>query len=237
MFKSLLALATISSASALTVISRTSYSGCTGTSPTGTGQAMTGVLTGCSDAGYADCSKGYFVENSTDGALQCPNKIGTTYNITGICNAGSNIVFSCGTLDATKVAATVTLHSGVSCNGTSLPLGVVTEGVCAMVTASNWIKMWANSTGSFVATFSAAGCDSATQDNAVQLSASGLSGCVAQNLAGSYASAYYSVVQTLAPTAAPGGNNTNTTSAPASSGSVVIASLASAVVAAASLML
>jgi len=237
MFKSLFALATISSASALTVITRSYHSDCvTGSAPIGAGVVMSSILPGCSDAGYADCTAGTFAENSTDGLLSCPNKKGSTYNITGICTL-NGYAFTCGVADASP-AASVTLFSGLQCNGSALALGVIDLGVCSLVTPGIYVKMWTNTTGSFVATYTAAGCPSSSEDNHIAVTSfSSSGGCVAASLGTSYNSVKYTVLQTLAPTAAPASNNTNTTSAPVSSGSFVVASLASAVVAAASLML
>jgi hypothetical protein len=235
MMLTVLALSAISSTMASTkVVTRTMYSVCaSGDAPAGTATVTTAVKNGCSTMGYADCANSYFLANSTDGLNQCADKVGTRYNITGVCQA-SNLTLACADIDGSK-AAEVTAYAGATCNGTATPFGVVTASVCTFLTTGTYIKMWTNTTGSFVATYTAAGCDSSTQNYIVFLSATGTSGCVAGSIGATFNSVKWGLLEL--PTSAPTSTNGTNTTAPKSSGNLVAASLASAVVAAATLML
>jgi hypothetical protein len=241
MMLSVLALSMASSAMAATkVATRTSTTQCDASKVGfGTSSAMSSVLNGCSDMGYLDCTAKTFIFNTTDGLLSCANKKGASFNVTGECQdftSMTNVTMTCKDIDGTQ-AASVAMWDGNACNGTSMPLGVFTIGTCTWVTSSNYVKMWTNSTGSFVASYSAAGCGSADQTNIVKLaSTAATSGCAVGVLGAGQQSVKWALLET--PTSAPtvAGNNTNT-SAPKSSGAIVAASLASVVVAAASMML
>jgi hypothetical protein len=237
MMLTLLALTSISSSLAVTkVATRKLWSQCTSTSggtQFGSSQVAPSIKNGCSDLGTLDCAAGKFWSNSTDGLAACQNKLGQLMNTTGTCQAG-NYTLTCEDIDGTT-AASVTMYTGNDCNGTAQPFGVISAGVCTILTSSNYVKMWTNTTGPFVAVYSAAGCASADQTNIVKLAVTGSSGCAVGVLTSGYQSVKWAMLEVATPTSAPT-NNTNTT-APKSSGSFVAASLASAVLAAASLML
>jgi hypothetical protein len=234
-----LAFASIGSTLATTkVVTRKIWSQCTTDGAQfGSSQVATSVKNGCSNMGYADCAGGYFLQNSTDGLLACANMQGDRLNTTNTCQLG-NYTLTCADIDGTK-AAEVTLWTGSNCNGTALPFGVVTINTCTYLASSKYVKMWANATGNFVATYSAAECAGASQlDIANVGSSSASSGCAAGVLGSGYATVKWALLEVPSPTAPPtvAGNSTNTT-APGSSSTVVMASLASVVVAAASLMM
>jgi hypothetical protein len=237
MMLTVLALSAASSAMAATkVATRMSYSQCTPEQAGfGSTKTMSSVLNGCSELGYLDCTAGTFISNSTDGLMSCANKVGDKYNVSAACQGAYNMSLTCADIDGTK-AATVTMWSGNSCNGTATPLGVITATTCTFLTMDVYVKMWTNTTGQFVATYGAAGCGSADQTNIVKLASTGTSGCSTGVLGVGQESVKWALLEnpTSAPTVA--GNGTNT-SAPVSSGAIVAASLASAVVAAATLML
>jgi hypothetical protein len=237
MMITLLAVASLTSSAlaATKVVTRTAYTQCDGQTAFGSASVMSSVKNGCSSMGYADCTTSKFYQNSTDGLAGCPDKVGDAFNITGKCQAG-NITLACADIDG-STAAEVTLYEGNNCNGTALPIGVITKDVCTLLVSGTWIKMWQNTTGSFVGTYTAAACPSSAQERIVMLSVSGTSGCVTGVLANGFNTVKWGLLElpaTGAPTAS--GNGTNTT-APSSSSTMVAASLASVVVAAASLML
>jgi len=238
MLLSVLALSSLSSAMAATqVVTRTFWPDfCTGTG-SGTQVPMTSIRAGCSDMGYADCTTNKFYMNFTAKAVDnCAYKYGDVYNISSSCQAG-NITMKCESVDGTT-SAEVTLYPGDACNGTGLGLGIFKADTCTYQSGGVYGKSFTNATGSYVASYSAAGCASSTQTNLLSLGVvSTTEGCVKGSLAAGYKSAFWKTLEVAAPTSAPAsGNNTNTT-APKSSGVIVTASLASAVVAAAALML
>jgi hypothetical protein len=236
MMLTLLALSTASSAMAATKVAvRTMAGMCDAAGVAyGTSTPMSGVLNGCSDLGYLDCTAKTFLSNATDGLLSCANKLGDKYNVTGLCQT-NNVTLTCQDIDGSK-AASISVYTGNNCNGTAAPLGVFTLSTCTWIATDAYVKFWMNDTGSFVAQYSAKGCGSADQTGIVKFTGSGLTGCAVGSLAAGQQSVKWTLLEaaTSAPTVA--GNGTNT-SAPKSSGAIVAASLASAVVAAAALML
>jgi hypothetical protein len=239
MFKVILALSAVSQAfAATTVATRKSYSQCDAAGVAfGTATVMSSVKNGCSALGYLDCTAKTFTANTTEGATSCPTKRGTVYNTTGTCQAvgNTNTTLTCVDVDGTQYAE-VGMWTGNACNGTQSPFGVIGMAVCTYLTPGVFVKMWTNSTGSFVGKYATTGCGSDSLDTVVQVTMTGTSGCTAASLQSGYSSVSWALLE--APTSAPtvAGNKTNTT-APGSSSTVVVASLASAVLAAASLML
>jgi len=221
------------------VATRKSWSMCDSTSQVayGTSSNLPAVKEGCSSLGKLECASSSFWSNSTAGLQGCPAPFaGYKLNVTGKCQPYdlTNYTLTCEDIDGTQ-AADVTLYAGNNCNSTATPLGVFSAGTCYYVTDATWGKMWMNTTGSYVATYSAAGCASQSQSYIVKLAATGTSGCAVGGLSASSQSVKWALLEapTSAPTAATNGTNTT---APASSSTVVVASLASVVVAAASMM-